>query len=70
MTIVYFVRHAHSPWLPNREATHPLSAAGHEAAANLAATLTDCPIDTVTPVPTLAPSRRSSQSPPTTTFPS
>ncbi|MFC6731191.1 MULTISPECIES: histidine phosphatase family protein [unclassified Haladaptatus] len=43
MTVVYFVRHAHSPWLPNQEATRPLSQEGHAAARAVAASLSDRP---------------------------
>lgn len=47
MTVIYFVRHAHSPWLPNQEATRPLSAEGHEAATTLASALADHTVDAV-----------------------
>lgn len=36
MTTIYLVRHAHSPWVPNRERERPLSEEGHAAAEHVA----------------------------------
>lgn len=47
MTTVYFVRHAQSPWVPNREAERPLSAAGERAAERVADQLTDVRFDAI-----------------------
>ena len=51
MTTLLFVRHAHSPWVPNREAERPLSTAGRAAAARLADQLADRRIDAVVSSP-------------------
>jgi 2,3-bisphosphoglycerate-dependent phosphoglycerate mutase len=51
MTMLLFVRHAHSPWVPNREAARPLSAAGHAAAAAVADQLADRSLDAVVSSP-------------------
>ena len=47
ITTVYFVRHAHSPWVPNREVERPLSDRGREDAARVADRLSDRPVDAV-----------------------
>lgn len=47
MTTVFFVRHAHSPWIPNSEATRPLSEAGAQAAERVADQLDDVAFDAV-----------------------
>lgn len=47
MTTIYFVRHAHSPWVPNREAERPLSEQGRRQAARVAARLSDAEIEAV-----------------------
>ena len=46
-TTVYFVRHAHSPWVPNREADRPLSDRGRADAARIADRLAERPVDAV-----------------------
>jgi 2,3-bisphosphoglycerate-dependent phosphoglycerate mutase len=51
MTTVYFVRHAHSPWVPNREADRPLSEEGRDAAARIADLLAADPVDAVVSSP-------------------
>ena len=51
MTTLLFVRHAHSPWVPNREAERPLSAAGRAAAERVADRLADRRIDAVVSSP-------------------
>lgn len=51
MTTVYFVRHAHSPWVPHREADRPLSEEGRDAAARIADLLADDPVDAVVSSP-------------------
>ncbi|SFK62997.1 2,3-bisphosphoglycerate-dependent phosphoglycerate mutase [Halogranum rubrum] len=51
MTTVYFVRHAHSPWVPNREAERPLSEEGREAADRIADLLADEAVDAVVSSP-------------------
>jgi 2,3-bisphosphoglycerate-dependent phosphoglycerate mutase len=51
MTTIYFVRHAHSPWVPNREAERPLSERGHRDAKRVAALLADEKIDAVVSSP-------------------
>jgi 2,3-bisphosphoglycerate-dependent phosphoglycerate mutase len=51
MTTVYFVRHAHSPWIANREAERPLSDAGQDAAARVADLLAGDAIDAVVSSP-------------------
>lgn len=50
-TTVYFVRHATAPWVPNREATRPLSAVGREEAERVAAALSGASIDAVVSSP-------------------
>jgi 2,3-bisphosphoglycerate-dependent phosphoglycerate mutase len=57
MTTLYFVRHAHSPWIPNREAERPLSERGHRNAERVAAVLADEKIDAVVSSP-FAPTRQ------------
>ena len=47
MTTIYFVRHAHSPWVPNREAERPLSDDGERAAERVADRLSDVAFDAV-----------------------
>ena len=51
MTTIHFVRHAHSPWVPNREAERPLSERGHEEARRVARILSDEPVDAVVSSP-------------------
>lgn len=51
MTTIYFVRHAHSPWVPGREAERPLSDRGREDARHVAAVLSDEPVDAVVSSP-------------------
>lgn len=51
MTTVYFVRHAHSPWVPDREAERPLSEEGRDAATQVAELLADATIDGVVSSP-------------------
>jgi len=51
MTKLLFVRHAHSPWVPNREAERPLSAAGHAAAEAVADQLAERSLDAVVSSP-------------------
>ncbi|MFC5970401.1 histidine phosphatase family protein [Halomarina salina] len=51
MTTLLFVRHAHSPWVPNREAERPLSTAGRVAAQRVADQLDDRRIDAVVSSP-------------------
>nr|WP_305794332.1 histidine phosphatase family protein [Halomarina rubra] len=46
-----FVRHAHSPWVPNREAERPLSASGYAAAERVADQLADHTVDAVVSSP-------------------
>ena len=47
VTTVYFVRHAHSPWVPNREAERALSERGRKQAVRVACLLADRRIDAV-----------------------
>jgi len=51
VTTAYFVRHAHSPWVANREAERPLSARGREAAERVADLFDDRPLDAVVTSP-------------------
>ncbi|SEP21752.1 2,3-bisphosphoglycerate-dependent phosphoglycerate mutase [Halogranum amylolyticum] len=51
MTTVYFVRHAQSPWVPDREAERPLSAKGRDAADHVATLLADESVDAVVSSP-------------------
>ena len=51
MTTVYFVRHAHSPWIANRQAERPLSEAGRADAERVADLLADRPVDAVVSSP-------------------
>lgn len=51
MTTIYFVRHAHSPWVPNREAERPLSERGRRDAERVAALLGEEDIDAVVSSP-------------------
>lgn len=47
MTTIYFVRHAPSPWVPNREAERPLSAEGERAAERVADQLAGVDFDAI-----------------------
>lgn len=51
MTTVVFVRHAHSPWVPNRERERPLSDEGSRAAVRVADLLANDPVDAVVSSP-------------------
>ncbi|WP_231186753.1 histidine phosphatase family protein [Haladaptatus sp. DYF46] len=51
MSTLYFVRHAHSPWVPNREAERPLSERWRRDAEHVAAVLADEKIDAVVSSP-------------------
>ncbi|MCO8255163.1 histidine phosphatase family protein [Haladaptatus sp. AB618] len=51
MTTIHFVRHAHSPWVPNREAERPLSERGHEQAERVADILSNESVDAVVSSP-------------------
>lgn len=46
-TTIYFVRHAQSPWVPDREAERPLSEEGKRAAERVADSLADVAFDAV-----------------------
>lgn len=50
-TTLYFVRHAHSPYVPNREAERSLSERGRRDALHVARTLTEYDIDVVVSSP-------------------
>lgn len=50
-TTVYFVRHAHSTWVPGRERERPLSEQGRRDAETLARALADLPLDAVVSSP-------------------
>ncbi|AGB16025.1 fructose-2,6-bisphosphatase [Halovivax ruber XH-70] len=50
-TTLYFVRHAHSPYVPNREAERGLSEQGRRDALHVARTLTEYDIDVVVSSP-------------------
>lgn len=47
MITVFYVRHAHSPWIPNSEAERPFSERGRRDADLLA----DCDVDAVVSTP-------------------
>ncbi|WP_435151664.1 histidine phosphatase family protein [Haladaptatus sp. DFWS20] len=51
MTTIYFIRHAHAPWVPNREAERPLSERGRVDAEHVADLLADRDIDAVVSSP-------------------
>lgn len=51
MTTVYFVRHAHSPWVPHQQAERPLSERGREDAERVADLLADRRVDAVVSSP-------------------
>ncbi|WP_227375576.1 histidine phosphatase family protein [Haladaptatus halobius] len=51
MTTVYFVRHAHSSWVPDREAERPLSERSRRNAARVADLLADRDVDAVVSSP-------------------